>query len=273
MIHSVIPPAPHLKTFVKDYLLLHFVFDNNAPPPVKPFPANTQHSLVFYLRGGIKAFDPKTGTSKTFAKTAINGSQVSRFDFYLSPHYLMFAVNFQPGTLAKFLRLPLTEFIDERIDAEAILPKINQLHERMANSDSYEGIVQIVEEYIWQRICNLKADFYPIDKVMRVITEKPGDFEIKRMAGLSCLSVSQFERRFMQQTGITPKLYARINRFYHAYQIKDREPESNWLSVAIQAGYHDYQHLVKDFRQFANTLPQALIEAQAAAPERLLGIG
>lgn len=126
MIYKTIQPADHLKPFVKDYLLLRYVFDKNEPTPVKPFPANTQHCLVFYLKGGVTAFNPNTGTYKPFAKTSINGSQISRFYFHLSSDYLMFSVNFQSNVLSKFLRLPMTEFIDERIDAEAILnPEIH----------------------------------------------------------------------------------------------------------------------------------------------------
>lgn len=119
MIYQIIQPAAYLQAFVKDYTLFHFVSGKNDSIPVKAFPANTQHCLVFYLRGTVKAIELKSGMSTIFAKTAINGSQISRYDFHLSPHYLMFSVHFQPGALAKFLRLPLTDFTDERIDAEA----------------------------------------------------------------------------------------------------------------------------------------------------------
>ncbi len=186
----------------------------------------------------------------------------------------MFSVNFKPSALTKFLRLPLTEFVNERIDAEAILnPEIKQTHERMVNANSYECIVQIVEDYLWTRIQNLKSDFHPIEKVAQIISENPSNFKIEKMANYACLSISQFERKFMQQTGITPKFYARINRYYQAYQIKDKNPNANWLSIALETGYHAYQHLVKDFKQFSDTLPHSLLEAQANSPERILGIG
>jgi AraC-like DNA-binding protein len=273
MIYKVIQPSLKLQDFVKDYLLLHYVFDKNETKPVKPFPANTQHCLVFYLRGVVTAFDPKTGLSKVYPKTSINGSQISRFDFHLSPHYLMFSVNFQPSALTKFLRLPLTEFIDDRIDAEAILnPEIRQLHEQMTNASSYDSLVQMVENYLWKRIQNLKADFHPIEKVAQILSDNPTSFKVERMASFACLSISQFERKFMQKIGITPKFYSRINRFYQAYQIKDKNPKADWLSIALETGYHDYQHLVKDFKQFSDTSPHSLLEAQANSPERILGI-
>ena len=272
MIYKSIQPSLHLQGIVKDYLLLHFEFDNNSPISVKPFPANTHHSLVFYLRGYVTAFNFRTGVSKVYPKTSINGSQISRFDFHLSPHYLMFSVNFQPSGLTKFLNLPLTEFVDERIDAEAILnPGIHQLHEQMVNANSYESIVQMVELYLWKRIQNLKTDYHPIDKVAQIIAAQPARFDVKKLANFACLSISQFERKFMQQMGITPKFYARINRFYQAYQIKDSNPTADWLSIALETGYYDYQHLVKDFKQFSATSPHSLLEAQAKAPERILG--
>lgn len=274
MIYQLIQPSTYLKDFVKEYSLLHVSFASTIATPVKPFPANTNHSLVFYLRGGITAFDPKTGISKLYPKTALSGSQISRFDFHLSPHYLMLAINFQPWALTKFLRLPLTEFVDDRIDAEAILnPEIHQVHEQMANESSYESIIEIVEEYLWKRIQNLKTDVHPIEKVVGMIAEHPDRFHVEKMANFACLSISQFERKFMQLTGVTPKFYARINRFYKAYEIKDKNPMADWLSIALETGYYDYQHLVKDFKQFSHASPNSLLEAQARSPERILGIG
>ena len=270
MIYKIIQPSSHLKTFVKDYSLLHFTFEKNEPTPVKPFPANTQHCLVFYLKGSVTAFNSKSGTPNLFARIAINGSQISRFDFHLSPHFFMLSVNFQPGALSKFLQLPLTEFVDERIDAEAILnPEISNIQECMANANSYEGILLIIETYLWKRIQSLRADFHPIDKVAHLLSENPNSHSVEKLAEYACLSISQFERRFMQQTGITPKLFARINRFSQAYQLKEQKPNLDWLSIALQTGYYDYQHLVKDFKQFSSSTPHSLLEAQTKAPERL----
>jgi AraC-like DNA-binding protein len=123
------------------------------------------------------------------------------------------------------------------------------------------------------RIQKLKTDFYSIDSIIKLISENPNFLTVEKMAGEACLSISQFERKFIQLTGITPKIFARITRFNNAYQLKDKNPGSDWLSIALDAGYYDYQHLVKDFKQFAKVTPHSLLEAQAHSPERILGIG
>lgn len=273
MIYKIIQPSIYLEAFVKNYLLLHFTFDPSIPVPVKPFPASTLQCLVFYIKGFVTAYDTNSGMSKIFPQTSINGSITTRLDFRVSHDYLLLSIAFHPGALSKFLRLPLTVFVDERVDAEDILnPQIHVAQQRMVNAASYENILEIAEEYLWKRIQTLKADFQPIDKVARLISESPDCIPIEKMASLACLSVSQFERRFIQLAGITPKLFSRINRFHKAYQFKEQNPNMDWLRVAVEGGYYDYQHLVKDFKQFSNVTPHSLLVAESHSPERILGI-
>ncbi len=92
-----------------------------------------------------------------------------------------------------------------------------------------------------------------------LILERHGRVSLDEMANCACLSISQFQRRFEAQMGVSPKLFTRIARFSWAFQQKERNPALDWLSVAVQADYHDYQHLVRDFKQFAGVLPNTLI--------------
>ena len=40
----------------------------------------------------------------------------------------------------------------------------------------------------------------------------------------------------------------------------------------LHAGYHDYQHLVKDFQQFAGATPPQMLAENEQAPEKRLGL-
>lgn len=268
MIYKIIPPSAVLKAFVKDYTLLHFKAGANQSAPVKPFPANTQHCLVFYLEGSVNAFTHDGSSAAIYPKIAVNGSQINRFNFHLSAAFLMFSVNFHPWVLSKLLRMPLTDLVDDRIDGEAVLPPgIQRVYQQMVNARSHENLVAIVEKYLLTRIQQMEKDAHPIDKVIQLMTEDSALRPVEELASHACLSVSRFERRFMQQTGITPKLFARINRFQRACHLKENRPDLDWLRIALETGYHDYQHLVKDCKQFAGTTPNTLLQAQAKAPE------
>jgi AraC-like DNA-binding protein len=269
--HKIVTPSKHLQDFIKEYTFFDFVSDKDDTIPVKPFPANTEHCLVFYLKGFVTSIELATMSTSVFPKIAVNGSQLSRFNFHISNHFRLLSVQFQPGVLSKFLRLPLTDFTDLRIDAAAVLStEIDQVYEEMIDTEDFDKIIGIIETYLWKRINNSQIDFHPIDTVARMMLENPTGMSLDKLAGYACLSISQFERRFMKQMGISPKLFLRINRFYKAYQLKEQNPGNDWLSIALHTGYYDYQHLVKDFQQFSYSTPQSLLIAQANAPEKLL---
>ncbi|RYZ49229.1 MAG: AraC family transcriptional regulator, partial [Sphingobacteriales bacterium] len=71
--------------------------------------------------------------------------------------------------------------------------------------------------------------------------------------------------------GIPPKLFTRIARLTKAFRMKYNQPTLDWLSIALYGGYHDYQHLAKDFRELAGTTPTAYFREESKAPERHFG--
>lgn len=73
---------------------------------------------------------------------------------------------------------------------------------------------------------------------------------ISALANDAGLSVRQFERDFLQQVGIRPKLYARIVRFEAALDSKARSFTKSWTNVAHQFGYYDQMHMVHDFEDY-----------------------
>jgi AraC-like DNA-binding protein len=264
------PPSGHLRPFIRELLLLDLVAGPGEVVPAKTLAANIEQCLVFYLRGHVTAVDPASGTRTGYAPIALNGTQTARFDVYSGSPFRLLSVQFQPGVLTKFLRLPLLEFTNARIDAEAVLgAEVHQVQEQLVNAPTYAALLDYVEAYLWQRLQRLRLSFTPFDRALQALAAAPHAYSLDQLAHEACLSVSQLERRFVQHLGVGPKLYARIARFSQAHALKHAQPELDWLHVTVSCGYYDYQHLVKDFRQFAHATPPALLLAQAQAPDRL----
>ena len=72
--------------------------------------------------------------------------------------------------------------------------------------------------------------------------------------------VGQITRPFVVG-GISPKLLARITRFQHVFRAWQREP-ATLGRIAMECGYFDQPHLIRDFRDFAGTAPAAFLSAQ-----------
>lgn len=274
MICKRILPILELRDFIKEYLTMHLLFDNKlVVPPPKAYPVNPEEGIRFLVRGTLFSENPESGITEKRPTVTIFGQPNSRQNLYVSHEYLMIHIRFQPGGLFKLLRIPMTQLVHQNFEADLILGReINEVQEQLTEAKSYDDMLALLNRYFLKKISQIKDISHPIDKIGQLILNKPQDFKLEKTAKEACLSHTQFEKRFAQTIGITPKYYARICRFYQAYELKEYRPQLDWLSVAVETGYNDYQHLVKDFKQFAGTTPNALIQESLNNPERRFNI-
>jgi AraC-like DNA-binding protein len=249
----------------------HFLFDKNEPIPFKPYAPKPEQGITFFPKGFVSIADQNNSTLIIAPKVSIFGQQVSRFNFHLTQEYLMFRVHFHPGALYKLLGIPLFEFTDQYTDAASIINReVEDVNERLANCADYKFMVQVVENYLLSKINKTKKDHYFIDEIAAFMLAHPSKFSLDDIANQACLSPRQFNRKFTQRLGIGPKLYSRIIRFYRAYKYKEQNPSADWLSVAVLFNYSDYQHLVKDFKEFAGVTPAIWAYEDNHSPERII---
>ena len=183
----------------------------------------------------------------------------------------MLRVHFHPGALYRLLRTPLSEFTDCWFDAETVISReILEVNERLANCVNYAQMIAIVENYLVRKIEKVNTDTHPLDKVALCLFTNPARFSLDWLAKESCLCSRQFNRKFTERMGVGPKLYSRVVRFYKAYQYKETHPQEDWLTIALLFGYSDYQHMVKDFKEFANVTPNLWVNQDNQSPERIL---
>jgi len=274
MICKRILPGIELKSCIKEYVVMHFLFgDISQPLPPKAYPVNPEEAIRFLVLGKLHSQNVVTGQIVELPAISVIGQPTWRQNLYISHQFLMVYIRFQPGCLFKLLKIPMTELVDQHIDATAIFGnEINEVHEQLAESETYDGMISILENYFISKFRKLKDNSHPIDSIGQSILQNPQGFNLERIAKEACFSHRQFEKRFQQLTGIMPKYFARICRFYRAYELKEYNPKLDWLSVAVRTGYNDYQHLVKDFKEFAGTTPNILISQSSNNPERALSV-
>jgi AraC-like DNA-binding protein len=204
-------------------VLAHFVIDPNQDVPLKPFPAKPQGGIVFYIRGFVIANGASLLIAEKRERTQIVGQQEFRQTFQLSHEFLMIDVIFQPGALYKLLAIQMTEFLSKNIDAELIFgQEIHDVNDQLANTSCYETMFSIIERFLFERIKKVKTNLHPIDKIGEFILDNPNTFNLDFIANQACLSNRQFERRFVQQVGVTPRFYQRMGRFRKAFELKMR---------------------------------------------------
>ena len=85
---------------------------------------------------------------------------------------------------------------------------------------------------------------------------------VDNLARESGLSSRQLERRFLAEVRLGPKLLSRILRFQQVFRAVDAN-EASWPIVALDCGYYNQAHLIKDFDNSRNKLPLSSLPNRA----------
>jgi len=179
-----------------------------------------------------------------------------------------FAVLFQPSALGLLFALPAQGFTDHDFDAQQVFGAvIARLQERLADCRTFEDRISVANQFFLQRAL---AAHPPggISAAANDFIRGAGGASIPAMAERAGLGLRQFERRFVQQVGVSPKLFARMARFEAALDRMGRSPRGSWTEVAHRFGYYDQMHMVHDFSRFTGETPTRTLQHFKAAFER-----
>lgn len=260
--------------FISCYRLLHFSFpDFQAAIPFKPYPPRPETCLSFYPRDTEKTDYPDTGKTVSSCRSVVFGQHSMVTNRYVGRDFLVIQVVFKPFGLFRLTGIPAQVFTNNYVDAETVFPKeLRRLNERLSSTNDKGEMIALVEDYLELLVKQIKKIPHPLDTVSQILLQGSDKFSLDYLARESCLSTRQFERKFIERVGINPKYFSRIVRFDKVFRMKNALPETDWLTLALQSGYYDYQHLVKDYQEFTRYSPTQFYQQDTQAPERHFGI-
>jgi AraC-like DNA-binding protein len=175
-------------------------------------------------------------------------------------------IRFHPGGTAPFLRLPLHEITDQVVELGSLSSKLERELLRVSSvSASLREKIAAIEEFLTREVLSRKTDPRLMMLAARIV-DNGGLVSVDQLANDAGISSRQLERRFLREIGLGPKLLGRIIRFQQVFRAVE-QCDAAWATVAIECGYYDQAHLIRDFHQFARQTPAVLFEHQSALSE------
>jgi AraC-like DNA-binding protein len=268
-----IVPSEDLQEYVRKYQVFRFLFDAAASPPVKLHAPRPEHCITFYIRDAQKFSYLNSSVIYTYPACVINGFYTVPIRRHGGNDFLALKVVLQPSMLFKLIHLPLTDITNNYINAEDIWGnKIRSVCEQLHTLNDLDQMLCVIETFLRQVIRNTTKENHAIDKMSKHLLHIENAASLNWLASQSCLSLRQFIRKFEERNGIGAKTFQRIVRFDKAFRMKNSHPQLDWLSIALRCDYYDYQHLAKDFKEFAHFTPPAFYELEKTSPERSFGL-
>lgn len=101
----------------------------------------------------------------------------------------------------------------------------------------------------------------------RLIRRTHGRIGIAALSDRLDLSARQLQRRFSERIGLTPKAYARLARLTRATELADRRAQPDWAAIAVECGYSDQAHFVRESVAQTGLSPKRLHARRHATSE------
>ena len=179
----------------------------------------------------------------------------------------LIGVRFTPCGLTVFTKIPMSEFTDQRVflpDLDvlfnagfaAILREKNTLKERLL----------IIERYLLFCLRYSGEVDKQVARAVGLMHQADGKIPVRELMEQVCLCQRHFERRFKHATGYTPKEYTRNVRFRRTMDVLRQVTRDNLFSVAIDCGYYDQSHLVKEFKRLSGSPPSVFASLPKGIP-------
>ena len=172
-------------------------------------------------------------------------------------------VRFRPGRWSAVLAVPGERIVDAIVPLEDLWgARARRLLERLANTSFIEECARAVESALPHEIAA-----GPVERAIAFLERAGGSAGVDDLARAAGLSARQFRRICLEKTGFTPKFLARILRFRHAAASLDSATSA--VDLALDSGYYDQAHLIRDFREFAGRTPGMFRVVTLLLPLRL----
>jgi AraC-like DNA-binding protein len=175
-------------------------------------------------------------------------------------HVLGFAVFLKPISLWRLFGIPSNIMVNKDYDAEDLMGRgVLELWSKMAECATFRLRIRATEEYLLPFAVRARGRTLIMRAAQHVLCCK-GTVRIDEIAFHAALSVRQFERRFAEEAGMAPKLFAKTARFQYALDAKRLSPSRSWLGVAHELGYFDQAHMIRDFQRLGGNAPNGVLE-------------
>jgi AraC-like DNA-binding protein len=264
MFYRKFSPPTHLQPFVECF----FVWENSKILSTAlsiESPPTGFASMVFNYGTPYRVTSQKLNGGLA-PKNFLTGQATKSYQLQLLGKIGMVGIVFRPAGLHTLFGLPMYEFSDERTNLRDVLGRqLDEWSDKIEEAISHTERIGLLEQFLNLQFLRKKSEPDRTDYAANLIVDKRGVINISDLMEELFVCRRQFERKFLQKVGVSPKYYARIRRVgvlcnelaQKRWQIAD------WQEVIYQNGYYDQSHFIKEFTEFTGKSPSLYVKNNA----------
>ena len=248
-------PKPPLSKFVDNFWIYEGFQTQLNPEPI--LPTGTLELVINLRQNELRFFDAEhTENCSRFSGAIVSGAHGRGFAGDPPAELFIIGVHFKPGGAFPFLGLPAGDLADTHVDLEILWgPSAGRLRERLCEARTSAERFQLLQDALLGRLCHGVEQHYAVSAALEMFGKNQAGPTVREAAKYLGLSQRRFIQVFKAEVGMTPKLFSRIQRFQQTRTLIQQNHSPNWAGLAVDLGYFDQSHLIREFLEFSGLSP------------------
>ena len=247
-------PTPPLSKFVENFWLYEGYDAGRQTTCI--LPTGTLELVINLRQNELRFHDAQHPENcSRFSGAIVSGAHSSSFVGETAERILLIGVHFKPGGAFPFLGLPADDLVDTHIDLDVLWgPAVGRLRERLCEARTSDERIHLLQSALLRRLTDRVEQHYAVSAALEIFVNQTGP-RVRETAKYLGLSQRRFIQVFRTEVGVTPKLFSRIQRFQQTRTLIQQSVSPNWAELALDLGYFDQSHLIREFREFSGFSP------------------
>jgi AraC-like DNA-binding protein len=247
-------PAPPLSDFIESFWLNDRYSRSYVHERIFPTGA---FELVFNLRNNeLQIYQDQPLLRRRYSGALVSGPYNGFFVTDRTEEASVMGVHFRPGGAYPFLGLSADELANTHMDLATIWGRdAEEIRERLALAPSSESRFRLLENALLSRLRRPLEHHPAVALALNSIRCENPPAAIRQLARDAGVGDHRFIEVFRSEVGLKPKLFHRVQRFQRVLVMVHRLTDPEWSQLALESGYFDQSHLIRDFLEFSGLSP------------------
>ena len=246
--HERYHPSADLESSVEHYWTVEWDLRGDAPHRAETLPHPSVH-MIFERDG----------------RSRIRGPARAKFSRVLKGAGGVFAVKFTPGGFYPFVRAPVSRFSDRTVRLCDVFGADGDGLDRAVLAESADrSRIRVVEDFLRARLPGVDQKALRATEIVYAVAKDRSILKVRDLVDRYGLTMRTLQRLLTRYVGVSPKWVIQRYRLHEAAERLAANRAVGQASVAMDLGYSDQAHFVRDFTAVVGVSPAAYARRAAA---------
>jgi AraC-like DNA-binding protein len=193
-------------------------------------------------------------------RTRIYGVHTGRFTRVLTGQGGVFGVKFRPGGFRSFLGRPVSTLRNRSAAfCDVFGPDAAGLESEIFVHREDSAMIALAERFFIARLPPPDPDVDRVGEIVDGIAADRGITTVEQVTERWQLGKRTLQRLFNEYVGVGPKWVISRYRLHEAIERLSGDGPEDWTQLALELGYFDQAHFIRDFKALVGRPPAAYV--------------